>query len=197
MRLEGQSLVDVAAVVLKQAKEPLDIYDLFDKVCEIKGVEEDVKPNIISQFYADMTISAKFVYIGENMWDIKENQKIELWEKDGSFFKEYTEVVVPEEYLEEEKPVKTAPVINVDEEKKVVEEVVEEVAEEVEPIVEPVVEPVVRKTKQKVDISEENDDYEEYVGEEFDDELFDDFDEDFDEDKYNEYMDTYEDQYED
>jgi DNA-directed RNA polymerase subunit delta len=190
MSLEGQSLVDVAAVVLKESKEPLNIYDLFDKACEMKGVEEDLKPGMISQFYADMTISAKFVYTGENMWDIKENQKIELWEKDGSFYKEYTEVVVPEEYLKEEKvepKVKVEPVIE-----EVEEEVVVEVKEEV---VEPVIEPVAKEKKEKKATKEDatNEEYEEYVGEDFDDELFD----DFDEDKYNEYMDTYEDQYDD
>ena len=102
MTNEGLSLVDVAEIILKEAKEPLNIYDIFDAVCVRKGLAANVKDVVVSQFYADITVSAKFVYVGENTWDLKDNQKTELWEKDGSFYKEYTEIDVPEEYLEKE-----------------------------------------------------------------------------------------------
>lgn len=191
MTKEGLSLVDLAEIILKEAKEPLSIYDIFDKAAEMKEIPEEFRNEKLTQFYADMTVSAKFVYTGENMWDIKENQKIELWEKDGSFFKEYTEVIVPEEYLQEEKKAPVVEAKPVVKEEPKVEEVVEakpvetpEVKEEVK--VEETVTPVVEQPK-----TEEN--QEEYINDEFDEDLFD----DFDEDKYNEYMDTYEDQYED
>jgi DNA-directed RNA polymerase subunit delta len=191
MTSEGLSFVDIAETILREAKEPINLYDIFDKICEIKGVEEDAKDDLISQFYADMTISAKFVYTGDNMWDIKDNQKIELWEKDGSFYKEYTEIEIPEEYLEKPEPKKAKPKPEpkpepvVEEAAEVVEEVVAkevEVAEEVVAVVadEPVVEPATEDTN-------------DLATEEYDEELFD----DFDEDKYNEYMDVYEDQYDD
>jgi DNA-directed RNA polymerase subunit delta len=190
MTNEGLSLVDVAEIILKEAKEPLNIYDIFDAVCTRKEINEDLKNDLVSQFYADITVSAKFVYVGENTWDLKENQKIELWEKDGSFYKEYTEVEIPEEYLE--KPAKKAPkVVKAKPEptpESVVEEVVVEAAPVVEevPVVEEKVEPVVEEVASVTPDKEES-------TEEFEEELFD----DFDEDKYNEYMDTYEDQYED
>ena len=192
---EGLSLVDIASAVLLETKEPMNLYDLFTEVIKRKEIEVEDITDLLTGFYADLTVSAKFVYTGENMWDLKSNQKIELWEKDGSFFKEYTKIDLPEEYLEEEKP-KPAKVV-----KPVVEKVEEPVVEPVaEPVIEeaPVVEPTVEETPvveaatetPEVDPVQE---YEEYVGEEFDEELFD----DFDEDKYNEYMDTYEDQYDD
>lgn len=183
MTNEGLSLVDIAEIVLRETKEPMSIYDLFDKVVERKGLEKEVAEQLITGFYSDLTVSAKFVYVGDNTWDVKDNQKIELWEKDGSYFKEYNEVIIPEDFVKEEKPEQKAPVEEV-----VAEPIVEAAApvEEVvaEPTVEPVVEPV--STDQKEDLTE-------FASEEFDDELFD----DFDEDKYNEYMDTYEDQYDD
>ena len=187
---EGLSLVDIASAVLLETREPMNLYDLFTEVVKRKEIEVEDTADLLTSFYADLTVSAKFVYTGENMWDLKANQKIELWEKDGSFFKEYTKIDLPEEYLEEEKPKapKVKPVVTV-EETPVVEAapVVEEPKEEKTKPVK--VEPKVEETP-VVDAVQE---YEEYAGEDFDDDLFD----DFDEDKYNEYMDTYEDQYDD
>ena len=173
----GLSLVDVAEIKLREAREPMNIYDLYDKICEEKEITDENKDNQISQFYADITTSAKFVYVGENTWDLKDNQKTDLWEKDGSYYKEYNEVVIPEEYLEKPKP-KAEPVKE------------ETVTVTPEPVVEEKIEVTPAPAKEEtVEVVAD----EEYISEEFDDELFD----DFDEDKYNEYMDTYEDQYED
>lgn len=185
MSREGLSFVDIAELILKESRQPESVYDLFDKVCIEKQVSEEDKNNLIAQFYADITTSAKFVYVGENNWDLKENQKIDLWEKDGSFYREYTEVEIPEEYKEKLKPVVVK--------EKVEELELEEMVEEVEtPMVEvaPVVEEQVEQKPIEIEVIP---DVEEEEDEEFEDELFD----EFDEDKYNEYMDTYEDQYED
>ena len=81
MTNEGLSLVDVAEIILKEAKEPLNIYDIFDAVCVRKGLAANVKDVVVSQFYADITVSAKFVYVGENTWDLKDNQKINIYNK--------------------------------------------------------------------------------------------------------------------
>ncbi len=187
MSLNGLSLVDIAEIKLKEAKEPMNVYDLYDKICEEKDASEEEKNQYIAQFYADITTSAKFVYVGENTWDLKDNQKTDLWEKDGSYYKEYNEVVIPEEYLVKPKA-KAAPTPVV---AKVVEEVKPEVIEE--PVVvkeEPKVQEAVKVEPVKGTIDPKSDDI---VSEEFDEDLFD----DFDEEKYNEYMDNYEDQYDD
>lgn len=185
MSREGLSFVDIAELILKESRQPESVYDLFDKVCVEKQVGEEEKLDLIAQFYADITTSAKFVYVGENTWDLKENQKIDLWEKDGSYYKEYNEVEIPEEYKEKPKPA----VVKEKVEEPVVEEVKEVVAEPV--VEEPIVVEEEKEEQKPLDMEVVPDSNEE--DDEFDDELFD----DFDEDKYNEYMDTYEDQYED
>ena len=198
--INEMSLIVVAERIVFEKKEAINIYDLFDLVATEKGLSNPEKAAYISQFYSDLTTSAKFSYVGENKWDLKENQKIELWEKDGSFYNEYTEV----DFVDDEAPVKKPKKLRKTKAKAkakakpkakpVVEEVVEVVAEVVaepvvEPVVEKVVEPVVEAVPEKtadpvVDVVET----ETEVPEE---EVF----EDFDEDKYNEYMDTYEDRY--
>jgi len=195
---EGLSLVDIATTVLLEAKEPMNLYDLFKEVIKRKEIKVDDTASLLTGFYADLTVSAKFVYTGENMWDLKSNQKIELWEKDGSFFKEYTKIDIPDEYLEDEKPkakTKAKPKAKAKAKAKVVEPVVEEA-----PVAEVVVEPVVSEETPVAEVQTEEKvkpavdpvkAYEEAAADEFEEELF----EDFDEEKYNEYMDTYEDQY--
>ncbi len=192
------SLIDAAVVLLRSVKKPMDIYQLFDKITEASNFTEDKKNDLIAKFYSDLITSGKFVYTGENEWDLKDNQKIELWEKDGSFYKEYNEVEMSDEYKEMAKAAKVVKTPKVKKTIKAVVDVVEEVVEEViveEPVVvkeevqvkpkETVVEPAVTPA---VTPDEVYDAFEEEVFEEYDE---------FDEEKYNEYMDTYEDQYDD
>lgn len=181
------SLIDAAVELLQVEKKPYDLYDLFDIVTKDFDLSDDEKGDLVTKFYTDLTTSAKFVYTGENQWDLKANQKIELWEKDGSFYKEYTKVDLPDEYKETPKPRKPVqePVIVVTDELK------EEVIEVVESVTEEVVESISNETPVPT-VTEAPED----VVTDYEEEIFDDFD-DFDEDKYNEYMDTYEDQYDD
>jgi DNA-directed RNA polymerase subunit delta len=170
------ALVDAAELVLKKSKEPIDFYELFDIVAKEKGLSEEDKGVYITHFYSDITISGRFVYTGDNTWDLKTKQKIELWEKDGSFYNEYTDV----EDLQQEAEVLVAK-----------EKVQEEVAEVVEPKVQEEVVEV--KSDEEVVIKDD-----ETLNEDAEN-IFDDFEEedDFDEEEYNKYMDTYEEKYDD
>lgn len=197
-KYSGKSLIDIAEEVLLERKEHTNMYELFDIACEKRGIDAEMKNGLIAQFYTDMISSAKFVYLGNNEWDLKDNQEITLWEKDGSFYKEYNKVEVPEEFINEPviattiKPAKK-------EEPAVTAEPVAAQPEVVETKVEaPKVEEV--KVEKQETVEPEVPEVTEIIPEqalEFEEELFDDYDDDFDEDKYNEYMDTYEDQYDD
>ena len=208
-------LIEAAFKVLQDEKKPVDLYELFDKVSAGRKFSKDQKVEELSSFYNDLTISAKFVYTGTNTWNLKANEKIELWEKDGSFYKEYTVVTIPDEYKDKPrvinpkieaaplaKPVKTEEKVEAvvkpkkaaAKPKKVakavkVEEVVEEVVEVVE-VIEVVEEAVIAEPAVEVPVAASGDDTDEV----FEEEVFEEY-EDFDEDKYNEYMDTYEDKY--
>lgn len=164
------ALVDTAEVILKKSKEPINFYELFDVVAKEKGLSEEEKEVYVTHFYSDITISGRFVYTGDNTWDLKAKQKIELWEKDGSFYNEYTDVEDLQPEVEEPK-------------------VKEEVVEVLEPKVEK--EPVEVKSDEEV-IIKDNETLNENA-----ENIFDDFEEedDFDEEEYNKYMDTYEEKY--
>ncbi|MFW5894688.1 MAG: DNA-directed RNA polymerase subunit delta [Bacillota bacterium] len=89
--IKEESLVNVAEDILSKSEEPIDLYELFEKVVEEKGLKE-TGTDMVNRFYSELVSSAKFVYTGDNTWDLKANQKIDLWDKDGSYYSEYKEV---------------------------------------------------------------------------------------------------------
>ncbi|MFP4287120.1 MAG: DNA-directed RNA polymerase subunit delta [Candidatus Izemoplasmataceae bacterium] len=212
VEIKEQSLINLAEIILSEKKQPVDLYDLFDLVIERRGSSIDDLTELLNAFYADITSSAKFVYMGKNTWDLKKHQKIELWEKDGSYYDEYSEVEDPElderiakqvalekahqEMLEKRK-IDEEKAIELKESEAALEEVAEVEATEVDVIddtvlealdeefEEEIVEDEVEVVKTSEEALEEPAETEE-VEEEYDE---------FDEEKYNEYMDTYEDEY--
>lgn len=215
--IKEQSLIVSAIRVLGEKKEPIEFYTLFSMLCDEKGYTSNERAELITHFYADITTSAKFVYTGDNHWDLKEHQKAELWEKDGSYFKEYTEIKASDytdSNLEMPKPTpkkvrakkatkatKATKVAKVETKVEVVTPKVKEIKEvkEVkEVVVEVTKEEIIEKVAQVAKITDEVV-KQKIAGEdgfvEYDEDVVEDFEDDFDEDKYNEYMDTYEDKY--
>lgn len=96
------SLIEAAEAILRQNKGPMTFLDLFKVLSESKGFTEDQIADIISQFYADFIISAKFVYTGDDLWDLKSRQSIDLWDKDGAYYQEFPEYEEEVEFDDEE-----------------------------------------------------------------------------------------------
>lgn len=166
------SLIEAAETILKQNKAPMTFLDLFKVLSEAKGYTESEVADIISQFYADFIISAKFVYTGDDLWDLKSRQSIDLWDKDGAYYQEFPEYEEEADFEEDEEEEE----LEEDEEDELEED--EEEEDEIEP---------------DFDDEEFEDEFEDDFEDE-DEEVLADEDE-FDDDKYNEYMDDYEDMY--
>ena len=62
----------------------MNIYKFLSEVSEIMGVD-GTDANFLSQIYIDITTSARFIFVGDDNWDLKERH-VSLWDKDGSFF---------------------------------------------------------------------------------------------------------------
>ena len=90
----NKSMVEIAEEILRSEGKK-NIYDLLETVATLKDIsKEDTEK--LTQLYIDMTLSAKFVFCGNDEWDLKENN-LELWDKDGSYFNTADEVVEEEE----------------------------------------------------------------------------------------------------
>ena len=166
------SPVEVAVVLLKEAKEPKNINDLLDEVIAIKGIDKDDN-EARSTLYSNIISSSQFVFLGENdLWDLKLNHPLEEFDRDGASFTPKDEVYEDELDLEDEE--------FDDEEDEEKDEFDDEDNED-------------EDDEDKDDsLDEEYDD--ESIDEEYDDDD-EGVDDDFDEDKYNEAMDDYEDMY--
>lgn len=109
--VKEKSLIEVAELLISKKKKPQLFSKIFQEVCEMKGLSKTEQDVIISQFYVDLTISAKFVYCGNNTWNLKNREAIELWDKDGAYFNEYKEVTLDMLEEQNEKAVIKKPVI--------------------------------------------------------------------------------------
>lgn len=92
-------MVEIAEeIIRKNGKQNLNT--LIETVGKIKGfTTDDVEKATL--LYLDMTLSSKFVYCGNDEWDVKENN-LDLWDKDGSYFMKIDEVDFDDDEEEEE-----------------------------------------------------------------------------------------------
>ena len=84
--MENQmSLIKIALEIMDEHKEPIDIYTLIEETLARKGVV-DTDGTYAAKLYTDITTSSKFVFMGENKWDLKSRQSLDQFDKDGSSF---------------------------------------------------------------------------------------------------------------
>ncbi len=178
--ISQMSLLEVAVYLMEQKKVKQSIRDLIKEVLEVKGLD-DPDGHYATQLYIDITTSSKFVYMGDEEWDLKSRQSLDEYDKDGSAFNS-KEVEIEEEVVEEEELDDT-----LDEEDDEYEDDEYEDEEDEED----------DDTLDEDDDEYEDDEYEEDDDAIIDGELTERYSEDdFNEDKYNDLMDDYEDMYE-
>jgi DNA-directed RNA polymerase subunit delta len=165
----NKSMVEIAEEILKSEGKK-NIYDLLESVASLKDIsKEDTEK--LTQLYIDMTLSAKFVFCGNDEWDLKENN-LELWDKDGSYFNTADDVIE-----EEEDDTLTVDDYYIPEEDELELKDDEEDEEEEDGILPDEEEDILLLDEEDAIVIEEEEDI------------------DFDDDDYNEIMDDYEDMY--
>ena len=81
---KNQSMVDIVDQYLRETKKPQELSAIVEYVAKEKDFETtDI--DRINQLYLDISTSGKYVYIGDNKWDLKE-RNLEFWDKDGIAF---------------------------------------------------------------------------------------------------------------
>ncbi len=68
------SQLDIAYQLIKEEGHIFTFKDLWEKVSEIKEFNEDEKNEKVSRFYTNLIIDPRFVSLGDNTWDLRENQ---------------------------------------------------------------------------------------------------------------------------
>ncbi len=178
--MENQmSLIEIALKIIESCDGPINIYDLLEKTLKEKGITDE-DGTIKAKLYTDITISSKFVYMGEDNWDLKSRQSLDQFDKDGSSFISKADEYEGEDEAEE---------VEEDDDSSLYED--DEYDEESE-----------EEDDEEYEDDEESDEEEDELDAEYEDEESEEEDDedsynDEDEDKYNKIMDDYEDLYED
>lgn len=81
---KDMSTIETAVDLMEKKKTPQPIQKFLIEVSQVMGVIE-VDPDFLAQLYIDITTSSRFIFCGDDMWDLKERH-MDLWDKDGSFF---------------------------------------------------------------------------------------------------------------
>ena len=176
--LSALSLIDIVEQILRNSAEPVSIYDLIDQAAAIKGVDA-TNVDKMTQLYMDITLSGKFVFVGDDKWALKDGN-LEWWDKDGYAF------IQPEEIEEIEDDEIDFSEFNLEDLES--EEEVEEEEDEEEELDEEIIE-----EKEYVDVGLDLESTDE--DDEIDDVDLDLDDDSYDEDDYNDIMDEFEDMY--
>ena len=176
------SLLEVAIYLMEQKKAQQNIRALIREVLEIKGVD-DADGELATQLYIDITTSSKFVYMGNEEWDLKCRQSLDEYDKDGSAFN-VKGADLEEEPLEDEEDIEDE---NLDDDDEYDEDDEDEEDDD--------------EYDDEDEYDEDDDEYDDE--DEYDEDAIIDGDlteryseDDFNEDKYNDLMDDYEDMYE-
>ena len=81
-----RSMLETAIGVMKRKRSPQPFMKIYEEVAEELQFSEVQKTDNVARFYSDLSLSAYFVYTGDNNWDLKERQPTDMWDKDASFF---------------------------------------------------------------------------------------------------------------
>ena len=96
-------MLEVAELLIQRKIKPQKFEKIAKEVCEIMGLTDEEFQSKLPQFYTDLTLSGKFVTVGEDKWDLKSRQKYEVANYDTydiDFDDEEIEVITPDGFDE-------------------------------------------------------------------------------------------------
>lgn len=188
---DSLSMLELAELYLRERNEDTPLQDIINYIFEVKGFDKNDFQKL-NAFYLDLTHSAKFVFCGDNLWNLKENN-LELWDKEG--FAYVGDVDASEEDVEEDIEFTDFNIDDItlpsEEETALVEDDDDEDEEEIDIIEDEEEIEAILEEKEYIDVEISMKSTDEDDGDDV--EL--DFDDDFDDEDYNDIMDDYEDMY--
>ena len=81
------SMLEAACKIMEGKNGPFNLVQLIEETLKAKGLE-DSTGELTAQLYIDITTSSKFVYMGNDCWDLKCRQSLDEYDKDGSVYNE-------------------------------------------------------------------------------------------------------------
>jgi DNA-directed RNA polymerase subunit delta len=100
LNYSNMSMLEVAETLMMRKKTPQSFKKIAQEVSELMGLSEQELQRRMARFYADLTLSGKFVNVGGDKWDLKYRQKFEI--ADLQFQYEEDEVAIDDSFGTEE-----------------------------------------------------------------------------------------------
>ncbi|MCM3741458.1 DNA-directed RNA polymerase subunit delta [Oceanobacillus luteolus] len=75
--LKKKSMLELASIILKDAKKALNFNEIYDQIAEIKEYTQEEKDERVAQFYTELNVDGSFMTIGSNIWGLKEWYPVE------------------------------------------------------------------------------------------------------------------------
>lgn len=68
---------DIAYDIIKERNQEVDFHFLWNEVARIINLSQNEYSEQISPFYTDLLLDARFITLGENVWDLREKHSFE------------------------------------------------------------------------------------------------------------------------
>ena len=73
----NQSRTDIAYEIVKANKGGVSFDYLWNEVCQKLGLNVSEREELISPFYTDISLDGRFITLGDNVWDLRENNSFD------------------------------------------------------------------------------------------------------------------------
>jgi DNA-directed RNA polymerase subunit delta len=70
-QLEKYSMIEMAVALLKQEKKAMNYRDIFEEITELKQLDGAERDEAFAQFYTDLNLDGRFLYLGQGIWGLK------------------------------------------------------------------------------------------------------------------------------
>ena len=98
--LELYSYTDLAQMIIKESKKPLNTMTIFKKICDLLDLSEEEYADKVSDFYTSLTTDKDFVMLDSGEWDLRDHHPSQTIIDDDDMDDEVEEEI--EEEAEEE-----------------------------------------------------------------------------------------------
>lgn len=76
--LELLSYGDIAFLLLKENKKPMNTPTLFKKICSLLEYSDDEYTNKVGEFYTSLTNDKRFFMLDSAEWDLRDNHAVKI-----------------------------------------------------------------------------------------------------------------------
>lgn len=99
--LELMGYDDIAYIILQESGKKMKLAEIFQKVCSVLNLPENVFEEQIVDFFELMSINKKFIMVKNGFWDLQSRHKPEIIIEDGDDDEIIEDVEIEEDVDEE------------------------------------------------------------------------------------------------